>query len=156
MDIPDYVMDNEIIKSLHAGVTDMLAIGNDLCSYSVEQARGDGLHNIVTAIMHELQLDVQGAFDWIGKYHNQIAEKFLQDYSKVPSWGQEVDQYVGQYIDGLGNWVRENDQWCSESQRYFGIDGLRIIKDRAIKPLPKKDYISVKPELHVFSTRIAI
>ncbi|KAF8987968.1 terpenoid synthase [Cyathus striatus] len=136
MNIPDYVMENEVIKRLHAGCIDMLCIGNDLCSYNVEQARGDDLHNLVTIVMHQLQLDVQGAFDWIGKLHDQLVDKFLDDYRKV----------VARYVDDLGNWVRANDQWSFESQRYFGKDGLRVLSERTIEQLPKQGYSSVKPD----------
>ncbi|KAF8987109.1 terpenoid synthase [Cyathus striatus] len=146
MDIPDYVMSNEVIKRMHETLYDMLGIENDLYSYNVEQARGDDGFNLVTIVMHQLQLDVQSAFDWIGTFHDELAEKFLHDYNNLPSWGQEVDKGVAQYVDDLGNWVRANEQWSFESQRYFGTEGLRIMIERTFKLLPKKEYMSVKPD----------
>ncbi|KAF8990109.1 terpenoid synthase [Cyathus striatus] len=146
IDIPDYVMSNEVIDCLHETIYDMHSIGNDIYSYNVEQARGDSLLNLVTIVMHQLQLDVQNAYDWIGKYHDEISEKFLKSYGNLPSWGQEVDQSVAQYVDDLGNSVRANEQWSFESQRYFGnMDRLRVMNERTFMLLPKKDYMSIKP-----------
>lgn len=40
------------------------------------------------------------------------------------------------YVDGLGQWVRGNDDWTFESHRYFGDKGLEIQKTRLMTLLP--------------------
>ncbi|KAJ3514441.1 hypothetical protein NLJ89_g2384 [Agrocybe chaxingu] len=146
MNLPDYVMEHPVIKNLTAYCIDMLCIGNDLCSYNVEQSRGDDGHNLVTIVMHQLNLDVQGAFDWIGKLHDELVDKFLEEYKNVPTFkDKQATKECAEYAFGLGNWVRGNDQWSFESERYFGKDGLRVLTERTVVLLPKKREPPPKP-----------
>jgi len=137
MDLPDDVFNHPTLENLRTWVIDMLCIGNDICSYNIEQARGDDLHNMVTIVMHQFNTDVQGAMDYIGKFHDRLAGAFLLTKDRLPSWGEPIDSQVARYVHGLGNWVRANDQWSFESQRYFGTKGLEIMKHRVVKMLPK-------------------
>jgi len=41
----------------------------DLCSYNNEQAAGHGGHNIITVVMNEKGVDLDGALRWVGEYH---------------------------------------------------------------------------------------
>ena len=109
----------------------------DIYSYNVEQARGDDLHNMVTVIMRERDVDVQGAMDYIGVLHDRLVKSFLLAKDRLPSWGEPIDSQVARYVDGLGNWVRANYQWSFESQRYFGTKGLDIMRHRKVEMLPK-------------------
>lgn len=80
--------------------------------------------------------DVHGAMQYILGMHDRLADKFLQNYDKLPSWGEPIDSWVHRYVDGLGNWVRANDSWSFESWRYFKNDGLNIQKHRWVTLLP--------------------
>ena len=115
----------------------VLTFDKDMCSYNVEQARGDDRHNIVTIIMHQHGTDIHGAMEWIASCHQQLLEKFLEMFEDLPQWTPEVDIQVARYVDGLGNWVRANDSWSFESQRYFGTKGLEIQETRVVALLPK-------------------
>jgi len=137
MDLPDEVFNHPTLENLRMWVIDMLCIGNDICSYNIEQARGDDLHNMVTIVMHQNDTDVDGAMTWIGEFHDRLAKSFLLTKDRLPSWGGSIDAQVARYVHGLGNWVRANDQWSFESQRYFGTKGLEILKHRVVKMLPK-------------------
>ena len=96
-----------------------LRIVTDLCPYG-RQARGDDEHNLVTIVMKELQTDIHGALEWISKLHDQVAEKFLSDFATVGSFGEpSLDAQVATYIDGLGNWVRANEAWSFEANRFM-------------------------------------
>jgi hypothetical protein len=92
---------------------------------------------MVTIVMHQFDTDVQGAMDYIGDLHDRLAGAFLLTKDRLPSWGEPIDSQVARYVHGLGNWVRANDQWSFESQRYFGTKGLDIMKHREVKMLPK-------------------
>ncbi|KAF8999489.1 isoprenoid synthase domain-containing protein [Cyathus striatus] len=111
------------------------------------QARGDELHNLVTVVMHQLKLNVQEPIDWIAELSDNITNKFLDDYRKVPSWGPEIDEDVQKYVDALGNWVRANTQWCFESHRHFGKDGLYIMREITIELLPRNELKAIKPDM---------
>ncbi|KAJ7120736.1 terpenoid synthase [Mycena crocata] len=138
MSIPNEVMDTEPIVVLTAACIDMLIIGNDLCSYNVEQARGDDGHNLVTIVMHALDLNLNQALAWIADLHDNLVVQFLGAYKRVPCFrNPALDAQVLEYIDGLGNWVRANDSWSFESERYFGAKGREIQATRAVDLLPK-------------------
>ncbi|THU77500.1 hypothetical protein K435DRAFT_702216, partial [Dendrothele bispora CBS 962.96] len=107
-----------------------LYCSQDICSYNVEQAQGDDLHNLVTIVMNQYDFDLPGAMKWIGKFHDSIAEKFLSTYKNLPDWGPVINPQILRYVDGLGNWVRGNDSWSFESWRYFRGKGLDIEKTR--------------------------
>lgn len=67
--------------------------------------------------MAELNLGVQGALDWIGQFHDKLADEFIAEYARVPSLFTEseaVNHEIRFYVDALGNWVRANDQWSFE------------------------------------------
>ncbi|KKY32392.1 putative terpene synthase metal binding domain protein [Diaporthe ampelina] len=116
LDLPDGVVESPIITRLVTLCIDMLIIGNDICSYNVEQSRGDS-HNLVTVVMAELDFGVQEAIDWIGRLHDELANDFRAEYARVPSLFTEseaVNLEIRLYADALGNWVRANDQWSFE------------------------------------------
>ena len=104
--------------------------------------------------------------DWAGRFHDELVELFLTEYRQVPRFPEEselVNREVRDYADALGNWVRACDQWsfevrtravfsrntqpgtvhrtdrviCHQSERYFGKDGARVFKERAITLRPK-------------------
>ena len=103
----------------------------------MEQAKGDDAFNIVTVVMNQLGTDVHGAMEWVAERHRHLVDQFLEHVGKLPSWTPEIDAQVARYVDGLGNWVRANDSWSFESQRYFGLDGLEIEESRWVPLMPK-------------------
>ncbi|KAL7282972.1 terpenoid synthase [Trametes coccinea BRFM310] len=152
MDLPDEVFFHPMLVDLSTWAIDMLILGNDICSYNVEQARGDDSHNIVTVVMRQFNTDIQGAMDWIARYHDRLVDQFLHHYANLPSWGPEIDAQLRRYVDGLGNWVRANDCWSFESQRYFGKEGSKVQDSRVVALLPK---VNAQPKVErprAFST----
>ncbi|KAI0660148.1 terpenoid synthase [Cubamyces menziesii] len=145
MNLPDESLGHPVVVDLTTWAIDMIIIGNDIVSYNVEQARGDDGYNLVAIVMAQHKLDLNGAMRWIGHYHDHLLDLFLAHCDPaselagpLPSWGPRVDEELKQYIDGLGNWVRANDSWSFESERYFGRDGLEVMKTRWLALLPKK------------------
>jgi Delta6-protoilludene synthase len=108
----------------------------DLCSYNVEQSRGDDKHNIVKLIMLQEKTDLNGAMTFISNMHDRLLEKFLNTARDLPSFGEPIDGWILRYIDGLGNWVRASDAWSFESWRYFKGEGLNVQRDRWVELLP--------------------
>ena len=105
----------------------------------MEKARGLELHNSVELVMHEHGLDIQGAIDWLERYAAGVHAGFLDNVTKMPSWGEDVDRRVDIYINGIAQWVRGNDDWTFESGRYFGDKGLEIQKTRIMSLLPSSE-----------------
>ncbi|KAJ7650918.1 terpenoid synthase [Roridomyces roridus] len=138
MKIPDEVMNHPAVMRLSILCIDALIIGNDLCSYNVEQAKGDDGHNLVTIVMNQYRMDVQDAMNWIGDLHDKIVDEFMVTWRSFPTFGGPVDREIRTYLDCLGNWVRANDSWSFESERYFGKDGVEIMQKRSVGLLPKR------------------
>ncbi|THH31282.1 hypothetical protein EUX98_g2931 [Antrodiella citrinella] len=138
MDLPDEVLEHPVVAGLTTHCIDMLILGNDMFSYDMEQAQGDA-HNLVTVVMLHHHMTVQSAMDWIAELHEQLIHQFLDLLQSLPSWGHSIDDQVARYIDGLANWVRANDSWSFESQRYFGLDGLQIQDSRWVTLTSSRD-----------------
>jgi len=95
-------------------------IFQDMHSYPIELSRGIAFHNIITSIIHEHHLDVPAAMKWLEGFGRQRVTTFLNGIKELPSWGPEIDDKVRQYIDDIGYLVRGTDDWCYESERYWG------------------------------------
>ncbi|KDR78286.1 hypothetical protein GALMADRAFT_266794 [Galerina marginata CBS 339.88] len=138
LELPAEVTSHPVIVSLTEAAVDLIILVNDMHSYTREISCGLANHNIITAIMHEYNLDLQSAFDCLDAYANEVVTRFLSDLDRVPCWGDDVDERVWMYVDGLGQWVRGNDDWSCEGKRYYGDDGLRIMETRLVSlKLPK-------------------
>ena len=83
--------------------------------------------------MAEYHLGLQDALNWLETYTDAVVSRFLCDLKQVPSWDPDTDRKVQMYIDGVGQWVRGNDDWPYETKRYYGDDGLRIRDDRILR-----------------------
>jgi hypothetical protein len=104
--------------------------------------------------MHDNKTDVQGAIDWVHNYHKGLEAKFLDIYeNKIPKFGEPVDTEMAQYVEGFGNWVRANDVWNFESERYFGKKGPEIQKTRWATLLPKERSDEIGPQ-HVDDSKL--
>lgn len=67
--------------------------------------------------MAQLDLGVQDALDWIGRFNDDLADEFIAEFARVPSLTTEseaINHEIRLYADALGNWVRANDQWSFE------------------------------------------
>ncbi|KAG2048883.1 hypothetical protein BDR06DRAFT_1012664 [Suillus hirtellus] len=72
IDLPDEVFYHPFIMDLAGCITDLVLIDNDMISYNKEQAVGEEAHNIISAIMFDLGLDVGGAMAWAVHYHTEV------------------------------------------------------------------------------------
>jgi len=158
LDLPDEVLAHPILVSLTQAAVDLIILVNvclpltlklpvnadkpvsiqDMHSYIREISCGLANHNIITPIMHEHGLDLQGALDWLGSYSDEVVAQFMADLEQVPSWGEDIDSRVREYTEGLGQWVRGNDDWSCEAKRYHGDDGMRIQETRLVSVRPRK------------------
>ncbi|KAK3331203.1 terpenoid synthase [Apodospora peruviana] len=138
-DFPEDVYRHPLLERLRDLSMFSIVGGNDLYSYNVERAKGHELHNLLTLVMHEKNLNLQSAVDWIGEWHDEIVAEFMECKANLPSWGVEIDTQVRRYVDGMMFWVRGADDWSFEGPRYFGSKGLEVQKTRVVYMLPKLD-----------------
>ncbi|KAJ7199079.1 terpenoid synthase [Mycena rebaudengoi] len=125
LDLPHEVMDHPAI---------------DMYSYKKEILIGNTAFNAVTVIMRANLTDVAGGMQWISDRHDEVAQHFLatrddilNHKNGVPLWGRDMDEQVEKYVDGLGQWVRDDDQWYFGSERYFGDTGMEIEQCRIVR-----------------------
>ncbi|PPQ64039.1 hypothetical protein CVT24_008852 [Panaeolus cyanescens] len=130
LNIPSYVFEEPTMLSLIDSASDLIAMVNDLHSYGLERSRGLDGHNVVTAIMHEHQIDLQAALHWLSGYATRTVARFISDRAKLPSYGPHIDAAVNTFIDRMGRCVRGYDAWSYETDRYYGKHGLRVQKTR--------------------------
>jgi len=114
-------------------------------SYNIEQASGHGGHNIVTVIMNEKGVDLDGALNWLAEYHGQVLSNFQAQYRLLPSSGPAVDADVNVFVERLAYWIRGFDCWSLETERYFGTKGPEIKKHRVVRLQPKVKKPDVTP-----------
>ncbi|KAH9847297.1 terpenoid synthase [Lenzites betulinus] len=134
-DLPLEVTDRRDFDELCMGLTDMVLLDNDLTSFGKEYAAGDLGHNIIPLVMRERNLNLQSAISWLAAEHSRRIDEFFQLWPKVSSirFGSDaVDGVVAAYLDHLVNWVRANECWSFESERYFGKEGRRVQQERII------------------------
>ena len=108
-----------------------------MCSYNIEQARGDTVHNIIGILMHHHGVTLPGALKHIELLHDELSDRVLTWHAQNVHTGVWKNNHeVSQYIEGIINWVRANDAWHFESQRYFGRRGREIQQSRVVELLP--------------------
>ncbi|KAH7908011.1 isoprenoid synthase domain-containing protein, partial [Hygrophoropsis aurantiaca] len=100
MELPDEVYYHPEVVELTGYITDIVIIDNDIASYNREQATGDENYNLITAAIHEYNLDVGSAIAWAASCHTELQRKFVDGLKKVPSWGSEIDDQLQEYIHG--------------------------------------------------------
>ncbi|KAF8350406.1 terpenoid synthase [Amanita rubescens] len=137
IDLPDYVAEHPIIEAMGQAANDMVSWSNDIYSYNIEQARGDGYQNLVHVLIHYHGHTLQSAIDYAGDMWKQTLEKFMEDEKRLPSWGPEVDDMVQKYLSGLRDWCVGSLYWSFRTHRYFGRDGQNVIKHRTVKLISK-------------------
>jgi len=93
-------------------------------------------------VAKEKSTDLRGATDWLEQHTEMVISQFISLSTLLPSYGETVDRQLREYIDGMGDWVRANDQWSFESQRYFGPDGISVFEKREVALLPKQELLN--------------
>jgi hypothetical protein len=120
-------------------------LNQDLYSYNNEQAAGHGGHNILTVVMNEKGVDLDGALNWLAEYNGMVLSKFQVQYRMLPSWGPDMDPIVTAFVERLAFFIRGHDSWSFESERYFGTKGPEIQKYRLVTLLARSKKVDVTP-----------
>ncbi|KZT30219.1 terpenoid synthase [Neolentinus lepideus HHB14362 ss-1] len=118
--LPEYVFDDPIMQELRQNAIDIVSWSTDIFSYSVDQGRGDQ-HNLVSILMEERHLALQGAVNYAGNLVKEYIETFVDNERMLPSWGDaRIDEDVRVYVHGLRDWIVGSIHWAFETDRYFG------------------------------------
>ncbi|PBK94370.1 terpenoid synthase [Armillaria gallica] len=137
-DLPDDVVYHPTVVSLQSLARDVIILDNDLASYNKEQALEEYPHNIITSVMNEMKCDLHNALSSVEDLYRSTRNKFLTLWTEIPSWGPETDAIASHYLHGIANWVRGNECWNFESERYFGSNGKASQEHRIVTLMPKQ------------------
>ncbi|EMD33938.1 hypothetical protein CERSUDRAFT_97863 [Gelatoporia subvermispora B] len=131
IDLPDDVWANPIIDAFRQDITDIILLDNDLASYNKEQAADDDLHNIITIVMHEKQIDLDSALSWLAAEHKTRADRILGTWKQIEDlkFSPEIESALAYYIDHLLNWPLANDCWNFESGNVLEIASQEKVGD---------------------------
>ena len=103
--------------------------------------------------MHQYNLDLYHAAEWVAQYHKVVEARFLDAFKRLPSFGTpKVDAALQEYMAGIAGWPRGNDSWKFESERYFGKKGAEVRKagktallaKRAMDPEMRREKVQVQ------------
>jgi len=141
LDVPDEVMAHPAIVAMEEAANDFKTWCNDILSYNIEQSKGQNI-NMVTVVMHQDNLDVQAAVDFVWAKCKDAHERFIENKKKLPSWDEKTDKDVTVYVDGLMDWMVGNVHWSYQSERYFGKSGSEVKETRVVKILPKRKMVA--------------
>jgi hypothetical protein len=83
-------------------------------------------------------LDLQQAVDRIGELCKQTIDTFVENQARVPSWGDDIDQDVKLYVNGLQEWIVGSLHWSFMTTRYFGNNGGAVKATRIVELLSQQ------------------
>ncbi|KAH7915515.1 terpenoid synthase [Hygrophoropsis aurantiaca] len=151
IDLPDEVLDHPALAEMEMCCVDSIITANDITSYNREQARGDDTHNLVSIVMQERGLDLQSALYWIRDYQEHVTQNFIRLRDEVCArvredlptiWNERIEAQLKGYMGGLACWVRGNDAWGWECERYFGKEGMEVKNGKHVVLMPRKQQTS--------------
>lgn len=137
-DMPDDVFNHPTVAALRSAGRDLMIMDNDLASYNKEQALEKHPHNILVCVMNEQKCDLHDALSWVEDTYRSTRNKFLMLWTEIPLWGPEMDVIASHYLHGIANWVRGNECWNFESERYFGANDRDVRQHRMVLLMPKR------------------
>lgn len=100
---------------------------------------GDCDYNAITVVIQHLGLDLDAAIQWISEYHDTCLAEFdlifdeaIHHQNGFPSWGEDSDRQLVEYIGILADLIRGNYEWSFGTQRYFGSKALEVKRTRKV------------------------
>ena len=102
--------------------------------------------------MEERKISLQSALDDLAVRAKSHIMRFLHNQSCLPliaaqlGWSAEIQERLQEYVDGLGQWVRGNDDWSFESARYYGTEGHTVRETRLVRVRERQENSYVSKE----------
>ncbi|KAG4428304.1 hypothetical protein IFR05_016215 [Cadophora sp. M221] len=100
LNIPDDMLRGSKTTELELLAQDLLILANDICSYNVEQSRGDS-NNAVAVVIYHQDISIQDAIDFVTQMFHESADRFLKVMGTVTNPSEDLHTY----LLGLGYWI---------------------------------------------------
>ncbi|MHC0063490.1 terpene synthase family protein [Nostoc sp. UIC 10890] len=123
--IPDFLRNHEVMKELKVMTINILAWCNDIFSVHREMSSGD-VHNLVLLIHYQQKLSLETSIIAASKIHDQEVYQLKDFELSIPSFGEELDTELANYISGIHSWISANLTWYYHSGRYQTIERLEL------------------------------
>ncbi|TFK51361.1 terpenoid synthase [Heliocybe sulcata] len=124
--LPEFVFDDPVVQELRQNAIDIVSWSTDIFSYSTDQSHNSS-HNLVSILMSERRLTLQGAVNYAGTLVKSYIETFIENESELPSWGDpRIDEDVRLYVRGLRDWTVGSIHWAFETEWYFGQNAEEV------------------------------
>ncbi|KAJ5702438.1 terpene cyclase [Penicillium malachiteum] len=81
------------------------------CSAVICPGRKEGVEHNLISVCRNAGMSAQAAFDNVGELAKERYQQFSIALAKLPSWGQEIDEQVQQYIDRVRRVAQANLVW---------------------------------------------
>ncbi|KAJ8518920.1 hypothetical protein ONZ45_g4063 [Pleurotus djamor] len=121
IDLPPIVYNSQEFTKVYLAAADIVCIGNDVYSFSMEKALGHtDYYNFVTVYMEEYRFDIVQAIDHADKEVRKLFSEMALARLDLPSFGKQTDEDVNNFIDGLLQWIDGYIHWTFKTTRYFG------------------------------------
>lgn len=111
--LPVYVLQNESIIQLVNYSRRVVCWANDLFSLGKELAHGDN-HNLVMVLKENHQLSLEEAIREAAGLHDREIRRMRRLRSRLPDFGEKVNDDVQRYINGLETMVAGFFYWSIE------------------------------------------
>ncbi|PVH78127.1 pentalenene synthase [Cadophora sp. DSE1049] len=130
INIPEAIYRHHSFQDLKRVCSDVIAIQNDILSYSKEEAEGV-THNLI-AVLRQSGMSTQEAFDHAGDMLKNCYRDWYIAQSQVPQVSQAIDYDIQKYIDAVRNIMLANLNWSFKSERYLGQKNSLARKYRTV------------------------
>ncbi|THH02209.1 hypothetical protein EW026_g600 [Hermanssonia centrifuga] len=110
IDLPDSVIEHPVMHELENAANDSVSWQNDIFSFNIEQSKGQ-THNLVIVLMDEKGIGYQAAIEQAADMVRDTIVRFETHRARLPSWGPELDKMAVTYIQGLQDWMIDEEDF---------------------------------------------
>ncbi|HYO59587.1 terpene synthase family protein [Archangium sp.] len=117
MEVPLQARLEPLLAAMVRCTVNAVAWANDIFSLGKELLHGDR-HNLVLVLQNKWGLTLEEALREAAVRHDAEVRHFIDCQHALPSFGAEVDEAVGRYVEGLRCWMRAKLDWSAMNGRY--------------------------------------
>ncbi|KAJ2982870.1 hypothetical protein NUW58_g6353 [Xylaria curta] len=139
LNIPEEVFLHPTVQTLENLGAEFVMLMNDILSYQKEENENCPFN--VVAACRMTGSSAQKAFDDVANLVDVRFKLWDKAVKAMPSWGDDIDAQVQQYIQGIQNIVQANLSWSFRTGRYFGPKAEKIRQSRELEVLIQPSYL---------------
>ncbi|PAV19952.1 terpenoid synthase [Pyrrhoderma noxium] len=119
IDFPPELLEDPNFVRVNDLAIDLVAIINDVYSFSAEYSRGIEGNTIVAAFMNEKKCPIQEAMVYTEAYYKDTLLAFLTTRAHMKSYGPEVDDAIKKYLSAIEQFIWGSAEWSLDNYRYW-------------------------------------